>query len=63
MLLEFKTARAAYGQRKYLQIDTNNRTFTTFCRSMVVPGVEVKTNDYKQILSTVKSAGFKCIEE
>ncbi len=59
MTLEFKTPRNKYGSRRYLLIDTDARTYSTFCPHMIVPGIEVKTADYKTLIATLEKSGYR----
>lgn len=59
MIFEFKTARNKMnGARKWLQIDTEKRTYTRFCPRMIVEGIEIKNADYKELLKQLKENGF-----
>lgn len=59
MLMEFKTARNTYGHRRYLGIDTENRTFTTNCPKMITEGAELKTKDYRNLIEQLQREGYK----
>lgn len=62
MIFEFKTTnKNTYGHRKYLRIDTNLKVFSTHCPSIVTPGIEIKTKDYKKLIEQIRKDGF--IEE
>ncbi len=62
MILEFKTARDKYGNRKYLCIDTGAELFSRNCRHMVAEGIEIKPRDYKELLARLAGTGFKEVE-
>lgn len=49
MILEFKTARNANGNRKYLYIDTDKKIYSTLCRKMIVDGIEIKSKDFNNL--------------
>jgi len=59
MILEFKTPRAAYGIHRYLKIDTEKRTFSRVCPFIVVPGIEIKTGDYKELVEQLRTNNFE----
>lgn len=59
MILEFKTARNAYGHRKYLAFDTGAEIYTRLAPRMIVDGIEIKTRDYKELLLKLRALGYK----
>ena len=58
MILEFKTKRNTNGHRAYLRIDTDKKEYSTFCRRMVVDGIEVKAADRKNLIKELQKNGF-----
>lgn len=58
MLLEFKTKRNTYGHRKYLAIDTENKTYSRFCHKMCVDGIEIKSSDMGSLIKQLESEGY-----
>lgn len=59
MILEFKTSnKNTYSRRKYLCIDTEKKQYTTSCNSMIIQGIEIKTGDYKQLISDLSKQGY-----
>lgn len=63
MILEFKTKRnKSNGSRKYLCIDTYAEIYSTNCKYMIVPGIEITSTAYKEILEKCKRAELKEVE-
>lgn len=58
MIIEFKTKRNTNGHRNYLRIDTDKKEYSTFCRSMIADGVEVKEADRKNLIKELQENGF-----
>ena len=58
MIMEFKTKANKYGHRNYLRIDTDKKEYSTFCRRMVVDGIEVKEADRKNLIKELQENGF-----
>lgn len=58
MIVEFKTKANSYGHRNYLRIDTDKKEYSTFCRRMVVDGIEVKAADRKNLIKELQENGF-----
>lgn len=58
MIIEFKTKRNTNGHRNYLWIDTDKKEYSTFCRSIVADGVEVKDADRKNLIEQVTNEGY-----
>lgn len=63
MILEFKTARNANGYRNYLKIDTEAKRYTTFCREMIMNGIEIKAKDRKELIEKLEKAGYQAYIE
>lgn len=60
MLLEFKTSRnKTNGSRKYLAIDTEAHCYSTFCPYMIVPGIEIKLKDMKELIEKCEFYDFE----
>lgn len=60
MVFEFKTTnKNTYGHRKYLAIDTDNKTYTTDCPNMIVTGIEIRTADYRSLIDDLEKNGFE----
>lgn len=62
MILEFRTKRNANGHRKYLCIDTGAEIYSTESPRMIIEGVEIKSNDYKQLLEKLKELEYKRVK-
>lgn len=58
MILQFKTARNANGNRRYLAINTAAGTFTRNNPRFIMEGVELKSRDYTALVEQLKSGGF-----
>lgn len=50
MILQFKTARNANGNRRYLAINTAAGTFTRNNPRFIMEGVELKSRDYTALV-------------
>ena len=59
MIIEFKTARNANGNRKYLAIDTNAEIYTTFNPYMVTNGIEIQAADYKEMIAKLERMNYQ----
>ena len=58
MIMEFKTKRNTNGHRNYLRIDTEKKEYSTFCHSMVMDGIEIKTAERKNLIKELQENGF-----
>jgi len=58
VILQFKTARNANGNRRYLAINTAAGTFTRNNPRFIMEGVELKSRDYTALVEQLKSGGF-----
>lgn len=63
MLLEFMTAHNSYGARRYLAIDTDNKTYTTVPNSFIIDGIQIKSNDYKKLVHDLQFSDFKKVQK
>lgn len=60
MLIEFKTSnKNTYGNRKYLAINTDKKTYSRYCPFITMDGIEIKTKDYKELIEKIKKEGYQ----
>lgn len=58
MILQFKTARNANGNRRYLAINTADGTFTRNNLHFIMEGIEIKSRDYMELVKQLENNGF-----
>lgn len=58
MILKFKTARNANGNRRYLAINTADGTFTRNNPHFIMEGIEIKSRDYMELVKQLENNGF-----
>lgn len=58
MILQFKTARNANGNRRYLAINTADGTFTRNNPNFIMEGIEIKSRDYMELVKQLENNGF-----
>ena len=58
MILRFKTKRNANGWRRYLAINTDNKTFTTESPHIFMDGEEISTAALRNIRAAAESDGY-----
>lgn len=58
MILQFKTARNANGNRRYLAINTADGTFTRNNPHFIMEGIEIKSRDYMELVKQLENNGF-----
>ena len=58
MILQFKTARNANGNRRYLAINTAAGTFTRNNPHFIMEGMELKSRDYMELVKQLEDGGF-----
>lgn len=58
MILQFKTARNANGNRLYLAINTADGTFTRNNPHFIMEGIEIKSRDYMELVKQLENNGF-----
>lgn len=63
MIIEFKTTnKNTYGRRQYLGIDTDKNIFSRNSSRMIIEGIEIKTRDYRDLITKLKSEGLREVE-
>lgn len=58
MILQFKTARNANGNRRYLAINTADGTFTRNNPHFIMECIEIKSRDYMELVKQLENNGF-----
>lgn len=58
MIMKFKTPRGSYGNRKYLEINTDTKTYTRLDPHIITEGIEIKSKDYSEIIEQLKTNNF-----
>lgn len=60
MILEFiSVTRSTYGARKYLEIDTDKKTYSTTPRAMIPSGYKMQSRDISALIEQLKKEGYK----
>lgn len=62
MIMQFKTARNVNGHRKYIAVDTDNRTYTRLDPRMITEGIEIKSRDYDELRKQLEKDGFREVD-
>lgn len=63
MIIEFKTTnKNTYGRRHYLGIDTDKNIFSRNSSRMIIEGIEIKTRDYRDLITKLKNEGLREVE-
>lgn len=63
MIIEFKASnKNTYGRRNYLGFDTDKKIYTTNCGRIVIPGIEIRTRDYKDFIQSLIKEGYTEVE-
>ena len=62
MILEFKTKRNTYGNRKSLGIDTGAEVYSRQCPRPIPSGIEIKSSDMKALIVQCENNEYKEVD-